>query len=440
MAFKLNPPYRINPVSVHEVAFTPDNEKLGDGPEKALVAKANDNGTIIINKDIPRNSELYNNAISHEGQHLKDMMDNKLSYDENFVYENMDGKGAKKHGRESFSESDKNLPWEKVAYAAGDNKVQHDLRPKPEKLSGPPSMRDETPLAFKVMGSRHNEQRSPDKEKISMNEQFGMYAPAKKWGGPSAVSGEKDPPVSGLNKQSDAGGNDSSYDGAKVMYGYDNNEFTFLPLNSSLGHGQMGNKKIKDVTDIGGSLRDNKYLNKDYKFDEEMAKAGGGSNLAQQERYNRSFNNMINTVSKEKDDFTSSHSLYKDTDRKSFENVRVPQKNKGYVNLKLNPEWKWNDELSNLENMNSMSYTTDYYDKDGNFQKQGEMGYMKKPKASSGGKKSMKEPSLLSSEFRQNIYKNNQDYVKKRFLEENETLKSFKESHPNTFDYTKGNI
>ena len=112
MSFKLKSPYKINPVSVHQVPFSPDNI----GESNGLVAKANDNGTIIMNKNIPQDSELYNNAMSHEGRHLKDMMDNKLAYDENFVYENMDGKGAKKHSRSSFSEDDKKLSWEAPAY------------------------------------------------------------------------------------------------------------------------------------------------------------------------------------------------------------------------------------------------------------------------------------------------------------------------------------
>ena len=200
MAFKLNAPYKINPISIHEVAFSPDNVQ---NPEtEGLVAKANDNGTIIMNKNIDKNSELYSNAKSHEGRHVRDMMDNKLAYDEDYVYENIDGKGAKAHSRDSFSESDKTLKWEAPAYNDGDNKVEHDLRPKPNKLSGPPSMKDETPIAFKVMGSRHETGRSPDKEKVSMNEQFAMYSPIKKWSGPSAEENK-------INEQSGASGNDA---------------------------------------------------------------------------------------------------------------------------------------------------------------------------------------------------------------------------------------
>ena len=75
MSFKLKSPYKINPVSVHQVPFSPDNI----GESNGLVAKANDNGTIIMNKNIPQDSKLYNNAMSHEGRHLKDMMDNKLA-------------------------------------------------------------------------------------------------------------------------------------------------------------------------------------------------------------------------------------------------------------------------------------------------------------------------------------------------------------------------
>jgi hypothetical protein len=89
--FKLKAPYGIDPVARYEVPFTPDN--VGD--DNGLVAKANDNGTMIVNKNIPKNSKLRKQAESHEDHHLKDMMQGKLDYDDNAVYHNLDGKGVR---------------------------------------------------------------------------------------------------------------------------------------------------------------------------------------------------------------------------------------------------------------------------------------------------------------------------------------------------------
>ena len=142
--FKLKAPYDIDPVPRYEVPFTPDNT----GDDGGLVAKANKNGTMIVNKNIPKNSKLRKQAESHEDHHLKDMMQGKLDYDDNAVYHNLDGKGVKRVDRKNFDESNKNLPWEKQAYKAGDNMEEKDMRPNPNKLDGPPNMKDETPLSF----------------------------------------------------------------------------------------------------------------------------------------------------------------------------------------------------------------------------------------------------------------------------------------------------
>ena len=64
--FKLKAPYGIDPVARYEVPFTPDN--VGD--DNGLVAKANDNGTMIVNKNIPLNSKLRKEAESHEDHQL----------------------------------------------------------------------------------------------------------------------------------------------------------------------------------------------------------------------------------------------------------------------------------------------------------------------------------------------------------------------------------
>ena len=92
MGFKLRQPIKIDPVARYEVPFTPDNIPDNSG----LVARANDNGNMIVNKNIPKNSKLRKVAESHEDNHLRAMMDNKLAYDNDAVYHNMDGKGMKK--------------------------------------------------------------------------------------------------------------------------------------------------------------------------------------------------------------------------------------------------------------------------------------------------------------------------------------------------------
>ena len=174
-------PYDIDPVARYEVPFAPDNMPNDSG----LIAKANKNGTMIVDKNIPSNSPIRKNAESHEDHHLRDMMDNKLDYDDKAVYHNLDGKGVKMVSRGDFQESDKTLPWEKDAYKAGDNLEEKDMRPNPEKLDGPPNMYEhDTPLSFvKQMGRERREQ---DQDKVSMSERFGMGM-VKKFGcGPQA--------------------------------------------------------------------------------------------------------------------------------------------------------------------------------------------------------------------------------------------------------------
>lgn len=336
MSFKLKSPYKINPVSVHQVPFSPDNI----GESNGLVAKANDNGTIIMNKNIPQDSKLYNNAMSHEGRHLKDMMDNKLAYDENFVYENMNGKGAKKHSRSSFSEDDKTLSWEAPAYKDGDNGVEHDLRPKPNKLSGVPSMKDETPIAFKVMGSRHKEGRSPDKEKISMNERFAMYAPAKTWGGPSM---DTDPLVSG--GEPDAGGNtDTDYEGKQIRFDNINNKF-------------FGTQTAGSTANIGTG---DTYEIQDGKFSGDLtADMQKGDN---ETNYNLYLSSDMRKLQKAKEQFM------KDQKPMSKPGATFSAKGKKgndikYIRTPDSPDFDPN--LTTKENMMNQKFVAEYYDKDG---------------------------------------------------------------------------
>ena len=192
--FKMKSPYKVDPIARYDVPFTPDNVEDNSG----LVAKANKNGTMIVNKNIPKSSKLYKEAKSHEDQHLKDMMDNKLDYDSQAVYHNLDGKGVKRVDRKNFDESDKNLPWEKRAYKAGVAMKEQDMRPNPDKLDGPPNMQEkDTPLSYYKIGTKPR--RESDMDSVSMNERFGnamikKFGPSKtgcaisKYGGPAKIN------------------------------------------------------------------------------------------------------------------------------------------------------------------------------------------------------------------------------------------------------------
>jgi len=99
MAFKLtNPPYKIDNTPIYHVDM-----------EDGVMGKANNNGTIIINKDVPLNK--LQEVIDHEMVHIDQMKRGDLNYDDKYVY----WKG-KKYSRAQMQEGAKNLPWEDEAY------------------------------------------------------------------------------------------------------------------------------------------------------------------------------------------------------------------------------------------------------------------------------------------------------------------------------------
>jgi len=162
MAFKMKPPYKKDNTPIYEVPF--------DNPN--LVAKANKNGTIIVNKDLATCEDTMKEAMAHEKVHLKDMANGDLDYDaESVTYK------GKKYDRGSFDEGDETLPWEAHAYKTGRSGKEVDVTPKKEKLTGPPAMKGD-------MGKSH-EPREQDHDTVSMNEKFGT-AMVKNWHGPSA--------------------------------------------------------------------------------------------------------------------------------------------------------------------------------------------------------------------------------------------------------------
>jgi len=175
MGFKLRQPIKIDPVARYEVPFTPDNIPDNSG----LVARANDNGNMIVNKNIPKNSKLRKVAESHEDNHLRAMMDNKLAYDNDAVYHNMDGKGMKKTPRSEFDESDRTTPWEAPAYKAGESMAKIDMRPKKDKLNRSSDVKSGNfAFAFREI---NKPMRKQDQETVSMSENFGS-AMVKKFG------------------------------------------------------------------------------------------------------------------------------------------------------------------------------------------------------------------------------------------------------------------
>ncbi len=99
MAFKLNnPPYKIDNTPIYQVDM-----------EDGVMGKANNNGTIIINKDVPINK--IQDVINHEKVHIDQMKRGDLNYDDKYVY----WKG-KKYSRAQMQEGAENLPWEAEAY------------------------------------------------------------------------------------------------------------------------------------------------------------------------------------------------------------------------------------------------------------------------------------------------------------------------------------
>jgi hypothetical protein len=84
--------------------------------EGGVIAEANNDGSIYVDKSVKKGSPLEKEAIAHEKVHLDQMKRGDLNYDDNNVY----WKG-KAYPRLSMNEGAKNLPWEKEAY----NKTEH---------------------------------------------------------------------------------------------------------------------------------------------------------------------------------------------------------------------------------------------------------------------------------------------------------------------------
>ena len=101
MSFKLNAPYRIDNTPIYFVK-----------EQKGVLGRANLCGSIIINDKV-RDPKLIKEIIKHEGQHVKDIKNGLLWYDDkNVYYRNNANKPFKKYSKEYNKQS----PWEKRAY------------------------------------------------------------------------------------------------------------------------------------------------------------------------------------------------------------------------------------------------------------------------------------------------------------------------------------
>lgn len=97
-------------------------KELDDG----VIAEANNDGTIYLDKDVKNDSPLAKEAIAHEMVHMDQMARGDLNYDDNNVY----WKG-KKYDRDDMNEGSKKLPWEAEAY----QKTKNMKKSSPNKLN-----------------------------------------------------------------------------------------------------------------------------------------------------------------------------------------------------------------------------------------------------------------------------------------------------------------
>ena len=430
--FKLKAPYGIDPVARYEVPFTPDN--VGD--DNGLVAKANDNGTMIVNKNIPLDSKLRKEAECHEDHHLKDMMDGKLAYDDDAVYHNLDGKGVKRVDRKNFNESDKSLPWEKNAYKAGDNLEEKDMRPNPNKLNGPPNMKDDTPLAFQKIGSRHKFGRKGDKSKVSMNENFGpsmikRFTPlAQKENEISGLS-EGDPTPAGTTYTPTK---NEDYTGASVMYNPATNKFVY-------DTGGEGSMYINSLDDVAGGKNDGKFdYMKRLELDEDSGIAPGYGHAAERYSYNKEFDSLIKNTTAARKKYIAENNYFKNNREDALKPTEKMDTGKGdgsTVSYTLSPDFKWDDKQSNLANMNRMEYVSSYFDKDGNPSDKYAGGKFKYGR-SEGDDEDTKYLGKQNQVFKNSLGTKNTKYISDNFASSNKALQEFAKNHPNTFEIYQG--
>lgn len=90
--------------------------------EEGVTAEAVSKDKMVIDKDVPKGSKLYKEAVAHEAVHAKEMAEGRIAYGDDWV--RSDGKtyprkdGKIKYNGEWKPEGDKSFPWEKRAMKA----------------------------------------------------------------------------------------------------------------------------------------------------------------------------------------------------------------------------------------------------------------------------------------------------------------------------------
>ena len=102
---------------------TPKNTKIvRKDLDPGILGEANMDGSIFIDKDVPKGSALEKRVIRHEGIHAKEMKQGKIAYGDDYVrdgnktYHRKDGKI--KYNGKWHEEGSNVFPWEKRAKKA----------------------------------------------------------------------------------------------------------------------------------------------------------------------------------------------------------------------------------------------------------------------------------------------------------------------------------
>jgi len=90
--------------------------------DQGVLGEANKDGSIFIDKSVPKGSALERKVVNHEMKHAEDMASGKLSYGDDYVRHN--GKtyprknGKIKYNGKWHEEGSMAFPWEKAAKKA----------------------------------------------------------------------------------------------------------------------------------------------------------------------------------------------------------------------------------------------------------------------------------------------------------------------------------
>ena len=113
MAFKLGSEKR----QIRNSKSTPIFRKKLDG---GVLGEANNDGSIYIDKSVPKGSKLEKEVVEHEKDHIDRMKSGELGYGDKWVkwrgktYPRKDGKI--KYNGKWLNEGSESFPWEKTAY------------------------------------------------------------------------------------------------------------------------------------------------------------------------------------------------------------------------------------------------------------------------------------------------------------------------------------